>query len=75
MSKSSYNSLSWFSEFAYPELTLIRGREPRHNNGMHPTADTTVVIEIKGAARRVMRGVMLLERFKRTRITLNVLIR
>jgi hypothetical protein len=28
-----------------------------HNNGMHPTADTTVVIFLCGAARRVMPGV------------------
>jgi hypothetical protein len=31
---------------------------PQSNNGMHPTADTTVVISSKGAARRVMPGVM-----------------
>jgi hypothetical protein len=30
----------------------------RHNNGMHPTADTTALVYIKGSGRRVMPGVM-----------------
>jgi hypothetical protein len=29
-----------------------------HNNGMHPTADTTVLKFLRGVARRVMPGVM-----------------
>jgi len=32
----------------------------RHNNGMHPTADTTPPIFAKDAGRRVMPGVRLL---------------
>jgi hypothetical protein len=31
-----------------------------HNNGMHPTADTLPVKFLRGAARRVMPGLMLL---------------
>jgi hypothetical protein len=38
------------------------GAVGRSNSGMHPTADTTDVIHREGAARRVMRGVMLLRR-------------
>jgi hypothetical protein len=32
--------------------------EGHHNNGMHPTADTTLVKLLNWAARRVMPGVM-----------------
>jgi hypothetical protein len=34
----------------------------RHNNGMHLTADTTLLICSNRAGRRVMPGVMLLRR-------------
>jgi len=41
-------------------IALSYLRETKSNNGMHPTADTLLVINLRGAARRVMPGVRLL---------------
>ena len=35
----------------------VGSRWTQSNNGMHPTADTRAVINLRGAARRVMPGV------------------
>jgi hypothetical protein len=39
---------------------------PQSNNGMHPTADTRVVIKLNRAGRRVIPGVRLLWRIEIT---------
>ncbi len=38
-------------------MCRVRVAKGPSNNGLHPTADTEAVIELRRAARRVMRGV------------------